>query len=43
MQLHLTEPAIQPPLRMMGQIESFHFAHKIIGPKLYQIESNSPP
>ena len=24
-------------------IESFHFAHKIIGPKLYQIESNSPP
>jgi hypothetical protein len=24
-------------------IESFHFAHKIIGPKLYQIEANSPP
>ena len=24
-------------------IESFHFAHKIISPKLYQIESNSPP
>ncbi len=24
-------------------IESFHFAHKVIGPKLYQIESNSPP
>ncbi len=24
-------------------IESFHFAHRIIGPKLYQIESNSPP
>jgi len=24
-------------------IESFHFAHKIIDPKLYQIESNSPP
>ena len=24
-------------------IESFHFAHKIIGPKLYQIESTSPP
>ena len=24
-------------------IESFHFAHKIIGPKLYQIEMTSPP
>jgi len=24
-------------------IESFHFAHKNIGPKLYQIESNAPP
>jgi hypothetical protein len=24
-------------------IGSFHFAHKIIGPKLYRIESNSPP
>ncbi len=24
-------------------IESFHFAHKIIGPRLYQIESTSPP
>lgn len=24
-------------------IESFHFAHKIIGPTLYQIEANSPP
>jgi hypothetical protein len=24
-------------------VESFHFAHKIIGPKLYQIESHSPP
>jgi hypothetical protein len=66
-QLHLTEPAIQPLLRMMDEsrascasrpashdlgrivlfwlllIESSHFAHKIIGPKLYQIGSNSPP
>ena len=24
-------------------IESFHFAHRIIGPKLYQIEASSPP
>jgi hypothetical protein len=24
-------------------IESFHFAHRIIGPKLYQIEAHSPP
>ena len=24
-------------------VESFHFAHRIIGPKLYQIEAHSPP
>jgi hypothetical protein len=24
-------------------IQSFHFAHKIIGPKLYQLEAGSPP
>jgi hypothetical protein len=24
-------------------VESFQFAHKVIGPKLYQIESTSPP